>query len=104
MNYIIKPFLLDLDNKYGVLFDEIMSMSLTQLDEIIIGLEAVFNGKWSANSFSGHHMSIVNYDKRVAKIGYFDELIGEEPTIEIYNMLKAYRDKRREYENLPPAS
>lgn len=104
MKYKVKPFLIDLENKYGVLFDEIMAMSLEELNGIIEGLENVFNDKWRANSFSGQHMAIVDYDKEKAKIKHFDEEIGEEPTIEIYNMLRAYRDKLKDYDNETPYS
>lgn len=99
MKYKVKPFLIDLENKYGVLFDEIMAMSMDELNGVIEGIENVFNGNWLSNSFSGQHMAIVDYNKEMARIKHFDEEIGEEPTIEIYNMLKAYRDKLKEYEN-----
>jgi hypothetical protein len=99
MKYKIKPLLIPEKQVYNVLFDEIMSLSLNELDIIIMGIECVFDGKHQANSFSGQHMSSIDYDKNVAKIMHFEELIGEEPTIEIYNMLKAYRVKVKEYEN-----
>lgn len=97
MKHTIRPFL-NGEEKYRVLLDEIMAMHLSQLNEAISGMEAVFSGKWLVNSFCGQHMACVEYGKQNAKITYFDELIGEEPTVEIYNMLKAYRDKLKEYE------
>ena len=75
-----------------------MNLPLASLDDVIEGFENVFNGKYDANSFSGQHMASVDYDRETAKISHFDELVGTEPTIEIYNMLRAYRDKLIEYE------
>lgn len=89
-----------IDNEnYQTLITEIMIFSLSDLDEIIAGFDDVFNRKYNANSFSGQHMASVDYDRETARISHFDELIGTEPTIEVYNMLKAYRDKLIEYES-----
>ncbi|HEY8934732.1 MAG TPA: hypothetical protein VIM65_05905 [Cyclobacteriaceae bacterium] len=94
----IKPILISDSNNYNVLFDEIMVMPLSQINDLIEGMKNVFDGKWKSNSFSGHHMAIVDYDKETARISHFEELIGEEPTIDIYNMLIAYRDRLEDFE------
>jgi hypothetical protein len=100
MEYRIKPMLISNSKNYNVLFDEIMAMPLSQIIDVIEGMENVFNGKWQSNSFCGQHMAVVDYDKERARISNFEELIGEEPTIEIYNMLTAYRDKLQDYQNV----
>ena len=103
MQYCIKPYI-KLDNsiyhnKYDTLITEIMAMSIEELNEVISGIENVFAGIWELNSFTGQHMTSVSYDKEKAVISYFDDVIGEESTMEIYNMLKEYRDKLSNYEN-----
>ncbi|MDR3226556.1 MAG: hypothetical protein LBT56_02660 [Prevotellaceae bacterium] len=97
MKYKIKPFLIDESNKYGVLFDEIMELSLNSINGIIEDMDNVFSGKYNASSFSGN-LAIVDFDSKITHISHFDELIGEKNTLDIYNMLKKYRDKLVEYE------
>ena len=53
MKYKLKPTII-LDNsiyknKYDVLITEILVMPLIQLDEILQGIESVFNGKLHSN-------------------------------------------------------
>jgi hypothetical protein len=54
MKYRIKPFLIDESGKYGVLFDEIMTFSLDEINAIITDFENVFNGKCNSSAFSGN--------------------------------------------------
>jgi hypothetical protein len=99
MKFKIKPYIIIDNENYQTLITEIMNFSLDVLNGIIIDFENVFNGKYEASSFCGQHMAIVDFDNKIAKISYFDELIGEESTVDIYNMLRTYRDKLIEYEN-----
>jgi hypothetical protein len=89
MKYSIRPFLVDESGIYGILFDEIMSLSLDSISEVIEDMENVFSGKYNMSSFSGN-LAIVDFDNTIAKINHFDELIGEEPVVDIYNMLVSY--------------
>ncbi len=99
MKYKVKPMLIPDNENYRILCDEIMQFKLIELNQILEGFDKVFNGSYSANSFSGNHMAVVDYDTNLAKISHFDDVIGEEPTIDIYNMLKEYRDRIIESEN-----
>lgn len=80
------------DPKYGTLFDELLNYNIDDLNFAIEDIENVFNGKYKASSLNGAIMSSIDYDKEKAVITYYDELIGEESTQEIYQMLKDYRD------------
>jgi|GEM_PF-3773998 len=84
------------DNKYWILSGELNNYSIEQLNETLSDMENVFDGKYTISSFYGSVVFCVEYDKNIAKIEYYDEYIGEEPTIEIYNMLKNFREKLKE--------
>ncbi len=90
------------DDKYWILSGELNKYSVQELEQAILDMENVFNDKYSASSFYGEVVFCVEYNKDIAKIEYYSEYVGEEPTLEIYNMLKAYRDKLKDYENEIP--
>lgn len=98
MKYSIKPFLIAEDNRYQTLITEITGLSIAELNLILEDFENVFSGKYEASSFSGN-VAVVEFDKMSSRISHFDELIGEEPTNEIYTMLKEYRDALVNYES-----
>lgn len=84
------------DNKYWILSGELNNYSVEQLNETLTEMENVFNGKYVSSSFYGNVVFCVEYNKDFAKIEYYDEYIGEESTIEIYKMLKNFRDRLKE--------
>jgi len=91
MKYQIKPYI-QIDNiEYQTLITEIMNLSLEEINFIIEDMNNIFAGKYAASSFSGQHMSIVGFNRDIATISYFDDLIGKESTLDIYNMLKSYQ-------------
>jgi hypothetical protein len=87
------------EEKYWILSGELNNYSIEQLSQAITDMEKVFNGVYPSSSFYGEVVFCVEYDKDLAKIEYYNDYVGEEPTIEIYNMLKSYRDKLMDYEN-----
>jgi hypothetical protein len=99
MEYTIEGRQISLaEKKYWIFSGELNNYSIEQLNQSIIDMENVFNDKYPSSSFYGEVVFCVEYDKSLAKIEYYSDFIGEEPTIEIYNMLKAYRDKLKDYE------
>lgn len=98
MDYSIRPYIHNEDPRYVTLFTEIHKLSLIELNKIISDFESVFSGKYGASSFSGEVVFTVEFDKDAAKIVYLGDLIGIEPSIDIYNMLKAYRNRIVEYD------
>ena len=98
MEHSIRPYIHNENPKYTTLFTEIHKLPLVELNKIIADIENVFNGKYKVSSFCGDVVSTVEFDKDISRIEYYSETIGEEPTIDIYNMLKAYRDKLVEYQ------
>ena len=85
------------DNKYWIFSGELNNYNLEQLNEAIENIENVFKGHYQASSFFGDVVFTVEFDNEMSRIAYYDELVCEEPTIEIYNMLKDYRAKLIEY-------
>jgi hypothetical protein len=85
------------EKKYWIFSGELNNYSIGQLTQTIRDMENVFNGVYSSSSFYGEVVFCVEYDKDLAKIEYYNEYIGEESTLEIYNMLKEYRDSLLNY-------
>lgn len=98
MRYIIEEKGITLlDEKYWILSGELNSYSVDELNDILLDIENVFNGKNHESSFS-NNVAIVSFTKDKSKIEYFGDFIGEEPTNDIYEMIKNYRDARLAYE------
>jgi hypothetical protein len=56
------------------------------------------SGEYSEMSW-GLEVSELLIHKEIATLEYHGKFVAEIPTIEILNMLKAYRDKLKDYEN-----
>lgn len=80
-------------NQYSVLFDEIMMMNLSQLEAVITDMKAVLEGRSVKNRFTGEVVSVCKYDPHKASIYVYDELVGEESTADLYQILTTYRSK-----------
>ena len=91
MKYKVKPYIQVDKIEYQTLITEIMNLSLEEINFIIEDMNNVFAGKYAASSFSGQHMAIVDFNRDIATIRYFDDLIGKESTLDVYNMLKSYQ-------------
>ncbi len=98
MKYKIRPYIHNEDEKYLTLFTEIHKLSLDELNSVLKDMENVFSGQYSVSCINGVVVSSIEFDRENSKILYYDDLIGEEPTMEIYNMLKDYRDAIIKYE------
>lgn len=93
-----------LENKYWIFSGELNKYGIDQLNEVIRDIENVFENKYTSSSFVGEVVFTVEFNKDVSKIEYYSEAIGEEPTIDIYNMLKDFRYKLIEYEKTKKSS
>lgn len=78
------------DEKYCILSTELNHFNIEILDSIIRDMENVLNGIYEASSFSDI-VSIVSFDRDSSTIEDYENIIGEESTIDIYNMLLEFR-------------
>lgn len=76
-----------------------MMFSLVELMEAVASLKDVLDGRVRINSFS-KNVAVVEYDSKVARISHFDEVIGEEPTEELYAMMRNYLTALKSTSNL----
>lgn len=95
----IKPYIDSLDNqKFGTFISEIYQMPLSMIEDGIESCRRVMSGEYPDMSW-GLEVSELLIHKETSTLEYHGKLVAEIPTIEIYNMLKLYRDKLQEYEN-----
>lgn len=76
---------------YWILSGELNNMSIGRLNEIIEDMEDVFNGKFEESSFS-ENVIVVNFNKSYATIEDYEKILGKEPVLDFYDMLKKIRD------------
>ncbi|MBO0590848.1 hypothetical protein I2486_05450 [Cellulophaga sp. E16_2] len=98
MNYTIKPYIHNEEEKFTTLFTEIHKFSIEDLNLAIEEIDNVFSGKYELSSINGDVVSSIEFDKDKAVITYYGEKISEEPTQGIYKMLTDYRDALNYYE------
>jgi hypothetical protein len=98
MKYTIKPYIQVNDGNLGMFVTEIHQLTLLELQDIIDSCEDVMSNE-GKELYWGWHVSSLDMTKETTTLSYNNEPQLEIPTIEIYNMLKVYRDKLHEYEN-----
>ncbi len=98
MKYSIRPYIQVNDGNLGLFLTEIHQLNLSELQDIIDSCEDVMRND-SKELYWGWHISSLDMRKEITTLSYNNELQSDIPTIEIYNMLKAYRDKLKDYEN-----
>lgn len=91
MNYKFGVYIVFDNSEYQTFATELMNFSCSELEVIISEMECVLNGSIKLNSFSSN-IIVVEYDMKNAKISQFDELMGEELTIDLYNFLCTYKE------------
>jgi len=99
IKYYIKPRLYLVDQNLWIFSDEIHQLSLSELQDIIDSCEDVMINKDDKELYWGWHVSSLDMKKETTTLSYNNQFEMEIPTIEIYNILKAYRNKLNEYEN-----
>jgi hypothetical protein len=101
IKYCIKPRLYLENQELWCFSDEIHQLNLSELQDIIDSCEDVMKNE-GKELYWGWHVSSLDMRKETTKLSYNNELQSEIPTIEIYNMLKAYKDKLKDYEKESP--
>lgn len=92
MDYIIDNGVITLkEKKYWILSGELNNFNIEELNDIIDDFENVIRDEYQESSFS-ENVVVVSFNRDVAIIEDYDNVLGKEPTQEIYEMLKAYRD------------
>jgi hypothetical protein len=97
MNYTIKPYIQNNDANLVMFLTEIHQQSLSELQDIVESCENVMNNK-GKELYWGWHVSSLDMKHETTTLSYNSQTEIEIPTIDIYNMLKAYRDKLIDYE------
>jgi hypothetical protein len=97
MNFKIKPYIEIDDLDFQTFVSEIYQMSFSMIEDGIISCEKVMNSDYHEMSW-GLEVSELLLHKETSILEYHGKFVAEIPTIEIYNMLKEYRDKLKEYE------
>jgi hypothetical protein len=98
----IKPYIDSVDNqKFGILISEIYQMPFSMIEDGIESCRRVMSGEYQEMSW-GLEVSELLIHKVTSTLEYHGKFVADIPTIEIYNMLKAYRDKLKDYENESP--
>lgn len=98
MEFYIKPTLYLVDQKFWTLSGELNDLSLAELQDIIDSCFYVINNE-GQELYWGWHISSLEMRKEITILSYNKQIIAKIPTTELYNMLKAYRDKLDDYEN-----
>jgi hypothetical protein len=98
IEYYIKPRLYLSDQKLWCFSDEINQLDIAEIQNIIDSCSVVMDNK-SNELYWGWHISSLGMKKETTTLSYNNDFVAEMSTIEIYNMLRLYRDKLQDYEN-----
>ena len=97
IDFLIKPRLYLINKKLWIFSDEIQDMTLSAIKDGVDSCEDVMNDVEPWLSWWGD-ISKLKIKKESCVLEYHGEFVAEFPTVEIYEMLKAYRDALIEYE------
>jgi hypothetical protein len=98
LQYKIKPIISLEDRDLWIFTGEIHQMPFSMIEDGIESCRRVMSGEYPEMSW-GLEVSELLIHKEISVLEYHGKFIAEIPTIEIYNMLKAYRDKLKDYYN-----
>jgi hypothetical protein len=100
MKYIFsdeRPFFIMENGYYGIFIDDFISLDCNSIIYWLNEMEKVMFGELEESSVYGNICTIINFNKDKAKIFYYsDTYVGEESTIDIYNILKIMLEKKIE--------
>jgi hypothetical protein len=98
MKFYIKPRLYLIEQDLWLFSDEIHQMPFSMIEDGIESCRRVISEEYLEMSW-GMEVSELLIHKETSTLEYHGKFVADIPTIEIYNMLKAYRDKLKDYEN-----
>ncbi len=98
LKYIIKPTILFENKELWIFNNEILDMPFSMIEDGIESCRRVMSEEYPEMAW-GLEVSELSIHKETSTLEYHGKFVAEIPTVEIYNMLKAYRDKLRDYEN-----
>jgi hypothetical protein len=98
IKYRIRPQIIFENKEFWIFNSEIYDMSFSMIQDGIESCRIVMSGEYSEMSW-GLEVSEFLIHKETTILEYHGKFVAEIPTIEIYNMLKSYRDKLQDYEN-----
>ena len=96
MKYYIKPRLFLTEPTLWLFSDEIYQMTLSMIDDGIESCRRVMSDECPELSW-GLEVSELLIHKVNSTLEYHGKFVAEIPTVEIYDMLKTYRNKLQEY-------
>jgi hypothetical protein len=103
MKFYIKPRLYLLEQDLWLFSDEIHQMPFSMIEDGIESFRRVISGEYPEMTW-GLEVSELLIHKETSTLEYHGKFVAEIPTIDIYNMLKEYRDKLKEYEGTNSSS
>ena len=101
LKYIIKPTILFENKELWIFNNEILDMPFSMIEDGIESCRRVMSEEYPEMSW-GLEVSEILIHKETSILEYHGKFVAEILTIEIYNMLKQYRNKLQEYENESP--
>ena len=101
LQYKIKPIIFLDDRDLWIFTGEINQMPFSMIEDGIESCRRVMSEEYPEMSW-GLEVSEILIHKETSILEYNGKFVAEILTVEIYNMLKQYRDKLKEYENESP--
>lgn len=103
MKFKIRPYI-EIDNlDFQTFVSEIHQMPFPMIEDGIESCRRVISGEYPEMSW-GLEVSELLIHKEISTLEYHGKFVAEIPTVDIYNMLKEYRDKLKEYEDTNSSS
>ena len=98
LKYKIKPTILFENKELWIFNNEILDMPFSMIEDGIISCKQVMSGEYPEMSW-GLEVAELFIHKEISTLEYHGKFVMEIPTIEIFDMLKKYRDKLKEYKS-----
>jgi hypothetical protein len=92
MTYKIENLILIDNPNYGALGDDFSFAEIEALDIIINKIKSVLSGNSEKETIYGNMCYQIDVSKEISSIYCYDEFLGNEPSIDIFNMLNQYRE------------
>lgn len=101
IKYSIKPFIYNTNETLAMFLSEIHQLNLSEIQDIIDSCDAAMNDE-NEELYWGWNVSSLDMKKEISILKYNNEFVAEIPTLDIYNMLKDYRDALIKYNESQP--
>ena len=96
--YKIRPTITFENEELWIFNSELLQMDIQLIEDGIYSCESTIKEQNKGLSW-GLEVSVLEIGKKSSILTYHGKFVAEIPTIEIYYMLMAYRDKLKDYEN-----